>query len=727
MEFWPNFAAHRLILCAVGLPENPEFRSSAAYGLLKLWAQRFPSVEVREKRETRKIPIASYDLSLSWRSGGLDCMARGNENDPSSTYLRRLLRAKYRGPVFMCFLFAAGLLFSQVLPLCAQQAAQPPLIGPQARMAAQVVFNKNCASCHQNVKASADETAAKSNSAPNTETLGQMTPEAIYAALATGPMVQQAAGLTNDEKRIVAEFFGGRPLGSAEAGDAKHMTNHCSANPPMGDPSASSSWNGWGNDLGNTRFQPARNARLSSNQVPHLKLKWAFGFPGGAETYGQPAIVDRRVFLGDDNSFVYSLAADTGCVFWSFHADAQVRTAIVIGRVRGRGDARYAAYFGDKKANIYAVDARTGDLLWKVNVERRLLAHITGATVLYRGLLYVGVAGSEEIVSGDPHYPCCTYRGSLSALDAQTGKTIWKTYTIPEEPKPTKKNSLGTQLWAPAGASIWTAPTIDTKRHAVYVGTGNAFTEPAAKNSDAIVAYDLKTGKLLWSYQALANDASPAGCGENGPKGEQCPENVGPDWDFANSPILQTLPNGKRILVAAHKGGGVVAVDPDRKGALLWSADLSEGKGGNAIQIMWGGAADAQNVYYPLKSGGVVALRLSGGTRVWLTPLEPLAISAAPGGRPRRGQDAAATAIPGVVFSGGWDGVLYALSTADGRSLWEYDTAREYVTVNGVSGKGGSLGAPGPVVVGGMLYVGSGYVGTGNGMSGNVLLAFAAQ
>jgi len=654
-------------------------------------------------------------------------MTGGNERSGSSTSVRQASGVKCPGPIRICLLFATVLLFPSTTRLGAQQPGQPPLVGPQARMAAQVVFNKNCATCHQNVKVSADETSTKTNGAPSTETLGQMTPEAIYAALTSGPMVQQASGLTNDEKRIVAEFFGGRPLGSAEAGDAKHMTNHCSANSPMGNPGASASWNGWGNDLGNTRFQSARSAGLSSDQVPHLKLKWVFGFPGGAETYGQPAIVDRRVFLGDDNSFVYSLDADTGCVFWSFHADAQVRTAIVIGPVKGRSRARYAAYFGDKKANIYAVDARTGVLLWKVNVEPRLLAHITGATVLYRGHLYVGVAGSEEITSADPHYPCCTYRGSLSALDAQTGKIIWKTYTIPEEPKPTKKNSLGTQLWAPAGASIWTAPTIDTKLHAIYVGTGNAFTEPAAKNSDAIVAYDLKTGKLLWSYQALANDASPAGCGGNGPKGEQCPENVGPDWDFANSPILRTLQNGKRILVAAHKGGGVVAVDPDRKGALVWTADLSNSKGGTAIQIMWGGAADAQNVYYPLKSGGVAALRLTNGTRAWLAPLEPLANSAAPGGHPRRGQDAAATAIPGVVFSGGWDGVLHALSTADGRSLWEYSTARDYLTVNGVPGKGGSLGAPGPVVVGGMLYVGSGYVGTGNGMPGNVLIAFATE
>ncbi len=249
---------------------------------------------------------------------------------------------------------------------------------------------------------------------------------------------------------------------------------------------------------------------------------------------------------------------------------------IVVGPVKGKGAARYAAYFGDKKANVYAVDARTGTLLWKVNPEPRLLEHVTGGAALYEGRVFVGLAGSEEITSLDPHYPCCTYRGSLSAIDANTGKIIWKTYTIAEAPKPIKKNSLGTQLWGPAGASIWTTPTVDPERHAVYVGTGNSFAEPVAKNSDAIVAFDIKTGKILWSYQALANDVSPAGCNGPGPRGEQCPPDPGPDWDFGNSPILRTLPGGHRVLVAADKGGLVVAVDPDRKGALLWKTDLAE-------------------------------------------------------------------------------------------------------------------------------------------------------
>ena len=622
-----------------------------------------------------------------------------------------------------CFLLATAALVAQP----PQPARRPlPLAGPMERMAAQPIFNNNCASCHKNTKSSADQGLLKENNAPSTDTLATMTPEAIYAALTTGAMTQQASKLSNDEKRVLAEFFGGRPLGAADQGDAKKMTNHCTANPPMGKISAGASWTGWSAGVANTRFQSAKSAGLSADQTAQLKLKWAFGLPAGAETYGQPTIAAGRLFIGDDNSFVYALDAATGCVYWSFQAEAQVRTAIALGPVTGRGSTKFAAYFGDRKGNTYAVDAHNGELLWKINIEPRVLSHITGSPVVHDGRVYVGIAGSEEVASGDPHYPCCTYRGSLSALDANTGKLIWKSYTIPEEPKPTKKNSLGTQLWAPAGASIWSAPTIDTKLKAIYVSTGNAFTEPAAKTSDAIVAFDMSTGKMLWWYQGVENDASPQGCGGRGPKGEQCPEHPGPDWDFANSPILKTLPNGKRVLIAAHKGGTAFAVDPDHQGALLWKADLTDGAAaGPGGQIMWGGAADDQNVYYPLQTGAVTALKLTDGSVAWLNHIAPAAPVA--GGRPRRGLVAAVTVIPGVVFAGGWDGVLHALSTTDGHELWQYQTAHGYTTVNGVAAKGGSLGDPGPVIVGGMLYVGSGYIGTGNGMPGNVLLAFGPE
>jgi polyvinyl alcohol dehydrogenase (cytochrome) len=423
--------------------------------------------------------------------------------------------------------------------------------------------------------------------------------------------------------------------------------------------------------------------------------------------------------VGTDIGYIYSLDAATGCIYWSFQTKGSVRNAISIGPLKGKGSGKYAIYFGDAHANVYAVDAQRGDLLWTRHVEDHFTARITGAPTLYRGRLYVPVSSSEEFSGATRDYRCCTFRGSVVALDANTGDHIWKTYTIAEEPKPTKRNSRGTQLFAPAGASVWNAPTVDANRHAIYFGTGDSETEPAAKTSDAIMALDMNSGKVLWVYQAETNDAWLGGCsGAN--KTENCPSVLGPDFDIGNSPILRTLSNGRRILVAGTKDGNIFALDPDRNGTLVWTMNVAGKQPENRATtgILWGGAADEHNAYYGLNSGGLIAVQLATGERVWFAPLQPKDV--------RVSNAAAATAIPNVVFVGGTDGKLHALSTSDGRVLWDYDTAREFKTTNQVPAKGGSMGAPGPTVAGGMLFVGSGYaviVGT----PGNALLAFAPE
>jgi polyvinyl alcohol dehydrogenase (cytochrome) len=588
----------------------------------------------------------------------------------------------------------------------------------------QKLFEQRCTTCHGNPNSA--------ERAPDRGTLMKLTPEAVLSALTTGPMRVQAADLTDAQKRLIAEFLGGRRLGSRDAGDAKVMPNRCASNPPLPDPSAGPEWNGWGADLGNSRFQGGAEAGMSPDQVARLKLKWAFGFPYGVEAYGQPTVAAGRIFVGSDTSFVYSLDAATGCVYWSFTPDSGVRTAISIGPVNGQGARSYAVYFGDTRANVYALNASTGELLWKMQVEDHPLARITGAPTLYGGRLYVPVSSTEEATSISMLYPCCTFRGSVVALDAATGRQIWKSYTIPEKPRPTKKNSKGTQLWAPAGVAVWTAPTIDATRHLLYVGTGDSYTEPAAKTSDAVMAFDLDSGKVVWSFQDTKNDAWMAGCSPENPS-ENCPKVVGPDYDFGASPILRTLPSGRQVLVAAHKSGRVLGLDPDRRGAVLWKVDLSEKPPVYMGLISFGGAADEQNAYFALQNAhvapnsaddGVAAVRLAGGERGWFEPLVPAEVPGEPG---RPGQSAAVTCIPGVVFSGGWDGVLRALSTDDGHIIWKYNTVREFETVNGVPAKGGSMGAPGPTVAGGMLFVGSGYIGVKNGLPGNVLLAFSVE
>jgi polyvinyl alcohol dehydrogenase (cytochrome) len=257
--------------------------------------------------------------------------------------------------------------------------------------------------------------------------------EAAYAALAKAPHAA-LGGPTDAEKRLIAGYLGGRKVDIATVADARLMPNQCRSRPAMGDLSASPSWNGWGVDpVTNARFQPARAAGLPADQVSKLTLKWAFGFPGAEMAWGQPTIAAGRVFIGVDTGAVYSLDAATGCVYWSFQAEAGVRNAISLGAVRGQGATTHAAYFGDVKANVYAIDAASGRLLWIVKVEDHPVARITGAPTLYEGRLYVPVSSSEERAAGmSDNYPCCTFRGSVVALDAGTGRQLWKTYMVPD-------------------------------------------------------------------------------------------------------------------------------------------------------------------------------------------------------------------------------------------------------------------------------------------------------
>jgi polyvinyl alcohol dehydrogenase (cytochrome) len=573
-----------------------------------------------------------------------------------------------------------------------------------------VAFEKQCAGCHGN--------PSSTTPAPDILSLWKLSAEQVYAAASKSP--HTSLKVSDEDFREVAFYLGRRRVDIAKVTDAKLMPNPCPGNSPLGSLSAKPLWNGWGNDISNARFQPAKAAGLTADQVPNLKLKWAFGFPGAEEVYGQPTVAGGRVFLGVDTGAVYSIDAESGCVYWSYQADAGVRTAISVGPLKGKGPAKYGVYFGDTRANVYLLDASTGKEIWKVKVEDHPVAKITGAPMLYEDRLYVPVSSQEERTAGwSTVYPCCTFRGSVVALDAMTGKTIWKTYPVADSPKPTQKNSNGVQQYGPNGGAVWNTPTIDVKNHALYIGTGDAYTKPVSKNTDAIMALDLKTGKVIWSVQDTEEDAWISGCGGE-IKSENClsPAEIGPDYDFGASPILKTLSNGRRMLVAGQKSGMVWGHDPDRDGTVVWKAQLVKKLA--LGMITFGGAADDQNAYFGLRTGGVAAVRMDTGEQKWFTPVEP-----APGPGPK-GENAALTAIPGAIFSGGWDGMLRAFSTEDGHLLWQYNMVRDYDTVNHVPAKGGSMAAAGPTVAGGMLFVGSGYV-FGAGTPGNALLVFAAQ
>jgi polyvinyl alcohol dehydrogenase (cytochrome) len=621
--------------------------------------------------------------------------------------------------------FVSGFLMSGLSSAWAAPV-QSPHAGPSVD--GSKVYEEKCASCHN----------GKVARAPQLPVLKTKSPEEVLDALLTGPMVFLGMGMPDAERRAVAEFITGKQFGEEQL--KATITNFCPQAP--GEFTVADSapqWNGWGATLSNTRVQTAERAGLTAEQVPNLKVKWAFGYPAGTVA-SQPTVVGGRIFVGTLRGQIYSLDAKTGCLYWAIKNPTGVRSAISIERLPNSNPPRYAAFFGDLSATVHALDARTGAEIWSTKVDTHPISRVTGSPKFHDGRLYVPVTSLEEASAADARYECCTFRGNLVALDAATGKQIWKTYTILEEPTLRGKNKAGVNIYGPAGASIWSSPTIDPEGGRIYVTTGDNYADPATKTSDAFVAFDLKTGKFLWSQQFLPNDAWNVACDSKDES--NCPKAKGPDLDFGSSSILQKLPNGKRVLVAGQKSGVVYAIDPDNGGKLLW--EQRAGRGGIAGGVQWGPAADKEMMYVavsdigmtptsdpergtiavldPKVGGGISAFRLETGEKVWSVP--------PPGCGDRKNcspaQSAAISAIPGVVFSGSVDSHLRAYSTKDGKVLWDHDAAREYQTVNGIKANGGSFDSSGPTIVDGILYTNSGYAQFG-GLGGNVLLAFSVD
>jgi polyvinyl alcohol dehydrogenase (cytochrome) len=574
------------------------------------------------------------------------------------------------------------------------------------------IYKERCATCHD---------AAEATRSPSRDALRGRSVQQIVASLNPGGlMAVQGETLSAPQKQAVAAFLSG----STTTGSSDPAVGSCPSRAPLPDLASMPMWNGWGNDSANTRFQNAKGAGLTAADVPKLTLKWAFGFPGVTSASAQPTIAAGRVFVGSMTGIVYSLDAHTGCTYWSFKADAGVRTAMSIARLPIDGSPKTIVMFGDLRAQAYAIDAETGSLIWKTQVEQHPMSRVTGTPSYANGRLYVPVSSIEEVPGSRANYACCTFRGSVVALDAATGKQIWKTYMIAEEPKMVGKNSAGTPLWKPAGAAIWTSPTIDTAKNMIYVATGNAYTSPAAPTTDAVIALDMASGAIRWVQQATPNDAFVIGCK---PGVENCPNDVGPDFDFGNSPILRTLPGGRRVLTLGQKSGVVYGLAPDDQGKILWQ--MRAGKGSALGGIEWGSAADEENIYVPVsdvlappaEAGGLFAFRLATGEQVWRTPAPALACTSGPGCT--GAQSAAVSVMPGVVFSGSVDGHFRAYSTVDGKIIWDFDTMKSFQTVNGVTAQGGSIDAAGPAIAGGMVFTNSGY-GQWRGKAGNVLLAF---
>jgi polyvinyl alcohol dehydrogenase (cytochrome) len=592
-----------------------------------------------------------------------------------------------------------------------------------APLSGEAVYKARCAGCHEQT----------SPRIPPRDALRQMPASRILRALDFGAMMTVAYPLTRAEREAVAAY-----LGISGAAPGPPSSAFCSdrsvklADPPR------ASWNGWSPGTANARFQPGDAAGLSLDQVRRLKLKWAFGFDGDVTAFAQPTVLDGQVFVGSAGGMIHALRVSSGCLQWVFQANGPVRMSILavpLGR-------QHALLFGDQTGWFYSLEAETGKLLWKKKIEEHDATRLTATPVAYNGNVFVPAASWEETRSLDPKYPCCTFRGSVTALLIRDGQQVWKSYLVPE-PKRTGQTKRGTPQFGPSGVGVWASPTLDVKRGVMYIATGDNYSSPATPLSDAIVSLEIATGHVVWSKQTTPGDAYNSSCGTDK---QNCPDEAGPDYDSGSSAILTQLPGGPDILLAGQKSGMIYALDPQKKGELLWAVRIAT-RGPNAgpsVGVQWGMATDGQRVYAatsdsgrtppkdpldtrrnildPQQGGGLTALRVADGSQAWYASPISCAPNAPSGCSPA--QSAAVTAIPGLVFSASMDGHLRGYTAEDGKVIWDFDTAREFQTVNGIKAKGGSIDGPGPVVVNGMVFINSGYSRFG-GIAGNVLLSFS--
>jgi polyvinyl alcohol dehydrogenase (cytochrome) len=567
-------------------------------------------------------------------------------------------------------------------------------------------YKDKCASCHE----------SGANRAPTRAELGARSPEEVYEVLTTGAMKTMATGLTDAQLYGIVRFLTGKsPVPNVVQGPDPNL---CKTNGPL-QPNGPQ-WNGWGRDLANTRYQPTPGFKTAD--ISKLKVKWAFSYVGTKNT--QPLIFGDRVFVGSMSGKVYSLDTKTGCVHWRFDYKGGARASMTIGK-NAKSPSGYTLYLGDDRQFVHAIDAMSGKELWSTQVFNHRVGRITGSPALYNGVLYVPLSASEESQGPVAAYECCTFIGTVVAVDAITGKVLWTQATISDKPRPTRKNSAGTQMYGPAGGAIWSSPTIDAKRGQLYVATGDSYTEVDHPASDAVVAMDLKTGKVKWTNQVLAKDNFMSGA-INAPLGER-----GPDYDFGSSPQIVQIA-GKDVVITGNKSSKVYAMDPDT-GKTIWETPKL-GSGGAGGGVLWSTATDGKTVYAPLADRigaqgarpGVVALNVTDGKELWRFESPRNLPCNVPSGRCSVTFGQAATAVPGALFAGSGDGRLRALSAADGKVLWEYDTTTPVDTVNGYKqAPGGTLDQGGPTVAGGTMFVHSGYGGSAG--ANNLLLAFTVD
>lgn len=580
------------------------------------------------------------------------------------------------------------------------------------------LYSTHCQQCHEG-------TVSK---APPTSMLAIISASSILTSLESGVMKTQGQALGAQGRRAVAEYITG---GSVEDSAADLSALACADGASEFDFSAQPDAKGWGVSYGNQRSVSTEVAGMTKDDLARLRLDWVFAFPNAIRSRSQPATAGGALYVGSPDGTVYSLDQKTGCIRWTYRTLAEVRTSIVVESWGEDASENHPkAYFGDLLGSVHAVDAVTGDLIWKDRPDDHPSLTLTATPMLFEGRLYVPMSSLEVTAAADPAYACCTFRGGLAVYDAASGEKLWTTYSISTLPREVGKNAMGTPRIAPSGAPIWGVPAIDTRRRRIYAGTGENYSSPADDSSDAVIAFDLDDGKLLWKNQMTPGDAWNMSCEDE--SRINCPPEDGPDLDIGAAIILATTKGGKDIILVGQKSGDVMALDPDADGKTLWRRNL--GRGGIQGGVHFGMAVTDDVLFVPVSdfeaqtvgSGkarpGLYALNIENGELLWSAPAQDIC-----DGREfcQPGLSAAASAIPGAVLAGAMDGHLRAYDSATGEVIWDFDTAREFASTGGGQALGGSIGgAVGPVFKDGMMYINSGY-GLYFHMPGNALLAFS--
>ena len=592
-------------------------------------------------------------------------------------------------------------------------------LGDRDALPGKPLYIEHCAGCHE----------AQVYKAPHTTWLELMSPPVLYRSITEGIMQSQAAHLSDTDKQHIVEYITQMRLGDPDAGPEVVW---CDASTSIFTSLDESQLTGWGHDT--RRYVSSETAGFDRSQIGDLELKWSFGFPASTRARSQPTIAMGAVFVGSQDGTVYAFDLETGCVRWTYAARAEVRTGITLGK-RGP-DGAATAYFGDIIANLYAVDATTGELVWQTSPDEHHSATLTGTPAYAAGKLYVPVSSLEVVTAANPEYACCTFRGHVMAVDAADGSVIWDSYAIPNPPASVGTTSVGTDMLGPSGAPVWVSPTVDVDKNLLIFGTGENYSSPADTNSDAIIAVALDTGERLWSRQTFPGDAWNVACmmADN----PNCPEEDGPDYDQASSPLLVDIGDGKTVVVAGQKDGRVFALDWETGQNKLWEVKL--GRGSIQGGVHFGMAADGTTVYVPIndmndtRNGewldpetarpGVSAVNAVTGEVLWSHVQENVCGEGRPFCDP--GVSAAITATDGAVIAGHLDGIIRIYDRDSGDIIWSYNTTTSVTGTNGVVAKGGGMSGSGPALGAGHMVINSGY-GLYNHEAGNALLVFAPK